>query len=104
MKTDKYTKTMLTIIAACLLWISVSLTSSQDLVRPASAQQVPRPAPVYLVGINPNLTLPVNLASPTTVPVDIVSATYFANGSAFPVDISYIYGNKSNPLPVRTIP
>ncbi len=44
MKIDWYTKTMLTLIAACLVWLCVN-----GITPVASAQAPPRPTPVILV-------------------------------------------------------
>jgi hypothetical protein len=105
MKADNYTKTMLTIIAACLLWISIALMSSQDLVRTASAQPQGPGKPVVqqvlLTGIAPGFALPVNLVAVDgvnkPVPVSIFSVN--TKNGAVPVDLTFL-GGAHNPLPV----
>src|SRR5438270_4719502 len=102
MSKDRYTKTILTIIAASLLWISVLLMSSHDFIRPASAQVTAgKPIPVVMVGVASNSIVPVNLVSVPSanqpMPVNIISVA--SGNGVIPVDLISV-GGGHNPLPV----
>lgn len=105
MQIDKYTKTVLTIIATCLLWISVVLVSSHDFISSASAQVPQKPMQVILAGVGPNFAVPVNLVAVDSknkaVPVSIYSVE--TPNHAMPVDLTYL-GGGHNPLPVKVVP
>ena len=104
MKADSYTKTMLTIIAACLLWISIALMSSHDLVSTASAQGKPLVTQVVLTGIAPGLALPVNLIAidSTNKPLPVSLFSVNTKNGAVPVDLTFL-GGGHNPLPVTIV-
>jgi len=102
MPTDKYTKVVLTVIAACLVWICATMTGS-----PLNAQQGPplasdRPQPVVIVGWGTvdsrgvvTLTMNRDRNNPTTdprVPVNIMD-------SMVPLDVRLEYTDV-RPLPV----
>jgi hypothetical protein len=53
MKTDRYTRAVLTVIAACLVWLCI-----RDLEPIAGASDI---VPVRLEGVSPSVTLDVNL-------------------------------------------
>ncbi len=104
MQIDKYTKTVLTIIAACLLWISLVLASSNDFVHSASAQVPKQPMQVILAGVGPNFAVPVNLVAVDSknqaVPVSILSVE--SANHTLPVDLTYV-GGGHHPLPVKVV-
>jgi hypothetical protein len=93
MKTDLYTKTLLTVIAGCLLWLCVN-----GAIPTASAQaQQPPPAHVVLVDQNNvpitalpvavmNQSLPVTMAT-SPVPVMITAIERVGTWTPVPVDV-----------------
>jgi hypothetical protein len=102
MPTDKYTKLVLTVIAACLVWICATAVG-----RPLNAQQGPllasdRPQPVVIVGWGTldsrgvvTLTMNRDRNNPVTdprIPVNLMDA-------AVPLDVRLEY-TEVRPLPV----
>jgi hypothetical protein len=66
-KPDLYTKVILTVIAACLVWLCVS---NVNFVSPAQAQGAGIPGQVTIVGISKEVVLPVGIAA-TKSPVPV---------------------------------
>ena len=84
MKTDLYTKVVLTIIALCLIWVCVREVSVSRTAYAQGGQ------PVSIVGIKGGLIIPVGIAG-----IDRYPATPWD-----PLPVS----ETTNPLPVSVVP
>jgi hypothetical protein len=88
MKIDSYTKAVLSVIAACLLWLCVNTVTPT-----AAAQSAPtRPTPVIIVDERgtPLITaqgLRVSLGSSQTIPVSLMAIERRGAWQPIPVDV-----------------
>ena len=70
MRPDPYTKTVLTVIAGCLLWLCAMQTGRPLAAQQAQTLEKAAPQPVVIVGWGtPNL--PVTLMSVPAAPIDV---------------------------------
>ena len=101
MKTDVYTKAVLTVIAACLVWMCVTrqvpVASAQVQPQPPSAQQQPA-APVRMILVDEN-NRPIYTTQGLMVNFGAVAAPVHVTNAAVPVQVT----NPAVPVAVSAI-
>lgn len=101
MKTDLYTKSVLTVIAVCLIILIFKNNEVIPAVKaaPAALEQLNNEVvDVRIVGVNYNTEIPVKIESVKSA-IPVKGASNF--GNSIPVSIESIKYSISNPLPVK---